>query len=436
MMEDDGFILVPRPDQVSFDTDSSQHANHDVPFLSEIDSFIDNLSDKLWPLNKFIHQNPEVAYQEHKAHKALTEYMLKHSGWKVTPSAHGIPTAWIALFDTGKPGPFLSFNAEMDALPNLGHACGHNLIATASVAAALATAHIATVHNLPGKILLLGTPGEEGLDGGKIRLLNSGAYKDVDITLISHPGILNNSPLVRTTAFARLEAEYFGQASHAANSPWKGINALDALVSAYNSISMLRQQTMPEDVIAISIVNGGGETTNVIHPYASGVCVIRSSTGSRVDILIEKIKACFNAGAEATGAKVEIKLIKGYQDHVPNRVLAESYTKYWNGLGNIPEPRIPGCGQMTYVKASTDQGNLSHALPSINTSFSIPPGPEGGMPHSKDFEIAAGRYEAFERALRVGKALAGVAVEVLGVEGKREEVWRGWRGDMEMVWKE
>jgi len=101
----------------------------------------------------------------------------------------------------------------------MGHACGHNLIATASVAAGLATAHIMMTHNLPGKVKIFGTPGEEGIGGGKIQLLKAGAYKNVDISLISHPGIYNNSPRVRTTAFARLEVEYFGRAAHAANSP-------------------------------------------------------------------------------------------------------------------------------------------------------------------------------------------------------------------------
>ncbi|KAK4159616.1 hypothetical protein QBC43DRAFT_125039 [Cladorrhinum sp. PSN259] len=439
-MEDDGFILVPMPEhaeECSPDKPKASKDGDDSPsFLSEIDSFVDSLAETLWPLNNFIHQNPELAYQEHKAHKALTDFMrTQKPAWEVSPGAYGIPTAWTALFDSGKPGPFVSFNVEMDALPNIGHACGHNLIATASLAAGLATARIMTKHNLPGKILILGTPGEEGHDGGKIRLLKAGAYKDVDVTLISHPGILNNSPLVRTTAFARLEVEYVGQAAHAANSPWKGTNALDALVVAYNAISALRQQTMPEDVIGLSITNGGGEAANVIHPFASGVCVLRSSASSRLETLVSKVEACFHAGAQATGAKVNIKVIQGYQDHVPNRVLAKSYAQYWNSLPDVPQPRIPECGQVTFVKASTDQGNLSHVLPSVNASFAIPPGPERGMPHSKDFEISSGRYGAFERALRVGKALAGTAVDVLSVEGRVEEVWREWKRDMQDIEK-
>lgn len=281
-----------------------------------------------------------------------------------------------------------------------------------------------------GKILLLGTPGEEGIGGGKIQLLKAGAYKDVDITLISHPGIYNNSPLVRTTAFARVEAEYFGRPAHAANSPWLGINALDAVVIAYNAVSVLRQQTMPTDVIGMSITNGGA-APNIIHAYASAVVVIRASTSARLKQLEGKVTACFRAGAEATGARPEIKVTQGYADHVPNRVLAASYTRYWNSLPDIPEPKIPPPDQFTFVKASTDQGNLSYAMPSVNASFAIPPGPGKGPPHTPDFEGASATRDAFLRALRVGKALAGTAVDVLSTPGLLEEVKEQWRRDME-----
>jgi metal-dependent amidase/aminoacylase/carboxypeptidase family protein len=285
-------------------------------------------------------------------------------------------------------------------------------------------------HSLPGKVIIFGTPGEEGIGGGKIQLLKAGAYKAVDISLISHPGILNNSPRVRTTAFARIEVEYFGRAAHAANSPWLGINALDALVIAYNSVSVLRQQTMPSDVIGMSITNGGA-APNVIHAYAAGVCVLRAASLSRLQELQEKVSACFRAGAEATGARAEIKITPGYADHVPNLVLASLYTKYWNALPDVPSPLIPPGEQLTFVKASTDQGNISYAMPSVNASFAIPPGPLAGQPHSPEFEKSSATREAFDRALRVAKALAGTAVDVLSKPGLLDEVKAQWRRDME-----
>jgi amidohydrolase len=300
----------------------------------------------------------------------------------------------------------------------------------AALAAGLATAEMIKKHNLPGKVIIFGTPGEEGIGGGKVRLLNAGAYQGVDISLISHPGILNNSPRVRTTAFARLEVEYFGRPAHAANSPWLGINALDALVIAYNAISVLRQQTMPTDVIGMSITNGGA-APNVIHAYAAGTCVIRASSSSRLKALQDKVSGCFRAGAEATGARVEIKITPGYADHVPNLLLAASYTKYWNMLPDAPDPPIPAREQFTFVKASTDQGNISYAMPSVNASFAIPPGPLSGPPHTPDFEKSSGTEEAFDRAMRVGKALAGTAVDVLSTPGLIDEVKEQWRRDMD-----
>ena len=287
-------------------------------------------------------------------------------------------------------------------------------------------------HDLPGKVLLFGTPGEEGVGGGKIRLLEAGAYKGVDISLISHPGILHNSPLVRTTAFARLEVEYFGRAAHAANSPWLGINALDALVIMYNAVSVLRQQTMSGDVIGMQITNGGA-ASNIIHAYAAGVCVIRAASVSRLKELQQKVGACCRAGAEATGARMEIKTVQGYADHVPNRVLAASYTKYWNLLPDLPDPLIPSGGQFTWVKASTDQGDISYAMPSMNASFAIPPGPQAGQPHSPDFEEASGTHGAFVRALRVGKSLAGTAVDVLRKPGLITQIKDQWRRDMDAI---
>jgi metal-dependent amidase/aminoacylase/carboxypeptidase family protein len=173
---------------------------------------------------------------------------------------------------------------------------------------------------------------------------------------------------VRTTAFARIQVEYFGRAAHAANSPWKFVNALDALVIAYNDASVLRRQTMPSDVIDMSITNGGA-APNIIHAYTPGECVIRASSAVRLQLLQNKVCACLRAGTDATGAKSDIAVTQGYADHVPNRVLAASYTKDWNTLPDIPDPPIPCNSQYTYVKACTDQGNISYAMPSMNASL-------------------------------------------------------------------
>ncbi|KAI1092681.1 hypothetical protein F5B19DRAFT_492100 [Rostrohypoxylon terebratum] len=419
-------------DYVFISHEDADFAQSKLGYLGEISDFIDTIADDLWPVNKKIHDNPELGYEEFIAHETLTKFMASRPGWKVIPSAYGLATAWVAVFDSKKKGPVVSFNVEMDALDGIGHACGHNLIATASVAGGLATAKIMEEYGLGGKVVMFGTPAEEG-GGGKIKLLEAGAYRDynVDINLISHPGITADTALMRTSAYTAFKVEYFGREAHAAASPWLGINALDALITAYNSLSVLRQQTMPGDVIQGNITDGGVRP-NVIHAYTAGNFVTRANTQDRVKELKKKVDACFEAGATATGATLKMTPVQSYADHVPNRVLGASYRKYFNALS--PLRPIPGNDDQDEVEgrtmASTDQGDISYAMPSLNAGFAIPPGPGGNGPHNPEFAKAAGTRVAFERCLRVGKALAGTALDVLTEEGLLEEVKRSWRREI------
>lgn len=385
------------------------------PYLDEISKFVDDIADSLWPVNKTIHDNPELGYKEKLAHKTCTDFMERQPGWKVIRSAYGMETAWVAVFDSGKKGPNISFNVEMDALPGIGHACGHNLIASASISGALAAASVMHSHSLPGRIVVFGTPAEEG-GGGKIALLKAGAYRDYkcDINLISHPGLATNCALMSTSAITLFKVVYHGREAHAAAAPWMGINALDALITAYNALSVLRQQTMPGDIIQ-GYITEGGTATNIIHARASGKFGVRANTQARLKELRKKVDACFEAGALATGAKLEMSQEESYADHVPNRALGRSYTRYFNSLD--PDPPIEEDQDKDAIigrtGASTDQGDISYAMPSLSAGFAIPPGPLGTGPHNPEFAKSAGTREAFDRAMRVGKGLAGTALVVL-----------------------
>ena len=277
-----------------------------------------------------------------------------------------------------------------------------------------------TKFSIPGKVFLFGTPAEEG-GGGKIRLLDAGAYKDhgVDINLISHPGKVSDSALVRTTAYQNYRIEYFGKEAHAAASPWEGINALDALVTAYNAISVLRQQTMPGDVIQ-GYITDGGVAPNIIHAYAAGIFVVRATGKKRLAVLREKVEKCFQAGAEATGARLKVEEMMAYDDHVPNRALGRVCRRAFNGLGG----EIPG-QDLDWIKgrsfASSDQGNVSWAMPSLSLGFRIL-SEEG--PHNPGFAKAARTRDAHVRALRAAKALALTGLEVLTDEKLLKEAKR------------
>lgn len=227
---------------------------------------------------------------------------------------------------------------------------------------------------------------------------------------------------MRTAAYRSFSVSYTGRAAHAAASPWLGINALDGLITAYNALSALRQQTRPGDIIQGNITHGGLRP-NIIHAFAAGDFVVRADTRAGCDELFERARACFEAGALSSGAKLAIEHTGAYADHVPNGVLARTYRALFNELGGgIPGPEVDEVQGRT--RASTDQGDVSYALPSLSAGFWIRPGEGGSGPHSPSFEGAAGTREAFGLGLRVGKGLAGTAVEVLTREGLVEEVWR------------
>ncbi|EGX90309.1 Peptidase M20D [Cordyceps militaris CM01] len=400
--------------------------------LVDIDTAAEAVGTDFWPVNQRIHDNPELAWHEFLAHDVLTAFMETQPGWNVKRSVYGLETAWIAEFDSGAPGPVVSFNAEYDSLPGIGHACGHNLIATSSVVGASAAARVMAAQKLPGKIVLYGTPAEEN-GGGKVKLLEAGAYKDykVDLSLISHPNIQPSSARMGTTAISTFKVEYFGVAAHAAANPWLGINALDAMVQGYTNFSMLRQQTVPGEIIQ-GYITHGGDATNIIHKYAAGEFTVRADSAPRLETLRAQVIRCFQAGALATGARVAITDLAAYKNHISNGPMADAFTRYYNGLGkdHVIATDADKDAANGKTQASTDQGDVSHAIPSISPMYAIEAGPGGQGPHNPGFAKSAGTKASYARALRVGKGLAGVAIDVLRDERFLAEIKRSWEQDM------
>jgi amidohydrolase len=311
-----------------------------------------------------------------------------------------------------------------DALPNLGHACGHNLIATVGVTGALATAKIMKEQNLPGKVILFGTPAEESL-GGKVDMLEAGIFDDyeIDISLIAHPTNGPDTPYMRTFSTSRLDLEYYGKTAHASAAPYEGINAQDALVLAYNAIGLLRQQSQRTDQVH-GIINSGGTSINVIPELSSASFQIRAKDDTDLDSWSKRILKCFDAGAVATGAELNLTMRdNSYSAMLSNDILATSWSKYFTALGGeVPEPSLD---RIKEQGGSTDQGNISKKWPSIQPQFQIynenGSVPTGG-PHTAPFEVAAGSKKSFEKALMTAKGLAGVAVDVLTVEGMLDAI--------------
>lgn len=258
-----------------------------------------------------IHDNPELRYEEHQAHDNICA-LFEALGYSVTRHAYGLQTSFEVEYGQG--GRLVVFNAEYDALPGIGHACGHNLIATSSIAAFIATAEALRHHNVQGRVRLLGTPAEES-GGGKIQLIRAGAYEGVDACLMGHPGSavhasedvkkpFHGIAAMKSTARKQVHVNFKGANAHAGLCPWGGKNALDALVASYVNISLLRQQIPPTARIH-GVVRQGGDEPNVIPDTASLEYFLRDSTAAAVDGLAVKVDACFQAGALATGCTVD-----------------------------------------------------------------------------------------------------------------------------------
>ncbi|KAJ4141600.1 hypothetical protein NW768_000815 [Fusarium equiseti] len=398
--------------------------NATSPYAETVSKYVDSLDKELWSINKDIHDNPELGYKEFKAHKLLTSYMKKQKGWKVTDTVGGIDTAFMAVFEGSGDGPVVSFNAEYDALEGLGHACGHNLIATASLGGALAAAEIMREEKLGGKVILFGTPAEESL-GGKVKMLEAGVFKDakIDISLISHPSNGPDTPYMLAQSTDRFDVEYTGREAHAAAGPWDGINAQDALLLANSALSYMRQQMRTTDRVH-GIIHSAGSRINVIPADASGSYQLRSANEEQLEELSDKVYNCFKAGAIGTGAKMNFTMRPyGYANMNSNDGLAAAYTRWFEELGgDLPDADVD---KMRSPGGSTDQGNISQDFPTISPMFQITfqngTVPKEG-PHTAPFEVAAGSKAAFEKSLMVAKSLAGVAVDVLTVDGLLDEI--------------
>jgi len=364
-----------------------------------------NLDQELRSLSIDIHSHPELKFQEKYAHDVLTAFMEKH-GWNVEKHYH-LDTAWAASFSHGNGGRVLGVNSEMDALPGIGHACGHNLIAIAGVAVALAVKAALIKHDIPGKVVLLGTPAEEG-GHGKVILLEKGAYKEMAACLMCHPapGPKHSASLSGSIALQSISVEYRGHSAHAALSPWQGKNALDAAVAAYTNISLLRQQVKPSHRIH-GVFEGQDWAVNIIPDNSKMLWFVRAPTVTEVKEVDPRVRACFQASALATGCTVDISGIETPVHELrQNKALAEAFAQVYRSKSG------PIDYEWGISSASTDFGNVTYALPSIHPGFSIPTEPNGGN-HTLAFTSAAATPEAHQACLEVCKALALTGLRVI-----------------------
>jgi amidohydrolase len=354
--------------------------------------------DQLRELSLKIHATPELGFHEAKASGWLTQY-LKENGFSIKRGICNLATAFMASYGHSK--PVIAILAEYDALPKLGHACGHNLIAGSAVGGGVA-AKLA-IDRLGGTILVIGTPAEE-LFGGKVIMAERGGFANIDIAMMTHPGAYD---AVTTQALAciTLDVEFFGKAAHAAARPEQGINALEAMLLSFAAINSLRQHIKSTSRIH-GIITDGGEAANVVPAHSAGTFIVRAEEDAYLDELMERALNCFVAAATATGARLEYRWEEHYAPLKNNIALAKLFRQNMQSLGRKMLLSNP-----TNAFGSTDMGNVSQLVPAIHPDFAIVPR-EVGV-HSPEFAQAAASEAGIKGMLDSAKALAMTVADLL-----------------------
>jgi amidohydrolase len=361
---------------------------------------VDRLGDDLERLSRRIHDNPELGYQEVKAAGWLAEF-LAAQGFKVERGVAAVETAFRATLETGE-GPTVAILCEYDALPGIGHACGHNAIATAGAGAGAGLA--AVRDRLPrGRIHVIGTPAEEG-GGGKIRLIQGGVFQGVDVAMMVHgwdQWILHQDLL----GIVRVGFEFTGKAAHASADPWEGVNALDAVIQTFNSVSMLRQQVRPACRVH-GIITHGGSAPNIIPEFAAATFYVRAPRIEEMWALHQRVVACAEGAARATGCTLKvIPQENAYEPMRRNQTLLDAFR------ANLARLDISDAPEVRDRLGSSDIGNVSQVIPTIQPLMKI--APDGTPIHSRAFEAAAASSLAREGMLAAAKAMAMTALDLL-----------------------
>ncbi|QGV82940.1 M20 family peptidase [Streptomyces ficellus] len=369
---------------------------------------------RLWDVSLALHRAPETAFEEREAARLLSGE-LEREGFGVERGVAGLPTAFTGRAGNGD-GPCVALLMEYDALPRLGHACGHNLIAAAGLGAALAVR--GALGEVPGSLLAVGTPAEER-GGGKVVQVDAGLFEGVDAALMFHPGVHSWSwaPL---TASAQIRVAFHGRAAHPTGNPTEGVDALGALIQLFNTLGVLDRR-LPAGSHVQGIVTDGGRATNIVPEYAEGLFGLRGATTAALEDLVEELRRCAEGVALATRTRVEVTGVGGRYEHFrASDVLSELFAGHLERAGVALSEPVPG----VYL-GSSDIGNVSTRVPAIHPFVAIM-GSEASD-HTPEFAEAAAGPEGRRVMLAAAEALACTAADVLLRRDVSERAWAGHR---------
>ena len=371
-----------------------------MELLQNLSKKYDEIFSDLKELNEYIYNNPELGRKEFKACEAHKN-ILKKYGFKVTENYIGIETAYLAEYSSEKEGPKIAYLAEYDALPEVGHGCGHNILGTVSVGAGILLKDF--VNEFGGTVFVYGTPAEETF-GAKVDMAEAGCFDNIDAAMLSHPTGKSHERSGTSQAMEALQFTFKGKTAHAAGDPYNGINALDGVIQFFNSVNALRQQTKDSARIH-GIISKGGEAANIIPDLAVANFYVRESTTKEMVKLSERVKNCAKGAALATGTELEIENYEYTFKHlVTNETLSDIYVKNLNlqGIENIP---------MSEPSGSSDCGDVSHHCPTIHSYFPISKCELTG--HSIDFAKASISEEAYKGMKEAVLALTMTGKDIL-----------------------
>ncbi len=375
---------------------------------------VDQMEDRLRTISREIFEHPEVKNEETFASKLLASELEK-AGFDVELGVAGLDTAIRAVHPSQSEGPTVAILGEYDALPEIGHACGHNLIAAGGLGAALAVGSIKS--ELPGKLIFLGTPAEEG-GGGKVVMIDAGLFEEIDVAMMFHPAC-NTMVGHGSLAITEVKIEFHGKPSHASGSPEKGINALDAVIQTFNGINALRQH-IKDGARIHGIISHGGLKPNIVPEYASAEFYVRAQENDYCDELLNKLRKCAEGAALATGARLEFTEVgHAYKAMKPNKILGEMFLKHVvaNGIPHNP-PKDNAMG-------STDMGDVTQVVPGIHAYVQIAEDDVAG--HSREFAEASGSERGQVAMLAAAKALAMTTTDLLTDADLVAKIWEEFR---------
>jgi amidohydrolase len=368
---------------------------------------IDDAADDLIALSKFIHDNPEIALEEVRSSAASADF-LEERGFTVERGVAGLPTAFAASAGTGQPR--IAYLAEYDALPGLGHGCGHNLIAIAGIGAGLGLAAALPHLGGRGRVDVFGTPAEEAV-GGKVIMTKAGVFAGVDAALGAHPGTSEATcPTVEGSgealACVLVKIGFHGRAAHAASDPFNGVNALNAVIEVFNGINALRQH-ITSDARIHGIITHGGDVPNVVPHFAQAEFFVRAATLAAMNELVEKVRHIAEGAALITGASLEFEMPEeAYADMITNYPMASRLSHHLDAVGlQLPPAKAePAMG-------STDWANVSYEVPSVETSYPIID--HVCTWHSQEVVQAADSEMGYANTLTVARAMALTGIDLI-----------------------